>query len=134
MEKSQAALEYLILSAVLTLIISAVLWYSFSINTNASIQVRISQLESFVNSLKEKSDIVCFQGRPAKLTFSAYIPSGVTSAGFDNHTVYYRIRIDSTTTYISSTSLCKLNGSLPVNEGTYNIIVEAQEGYVNVTF
>ncbi len=134
MNKSQAAIEYLVLSTVLILIISIVLWYSLTISSNTSAQIKVSQLQSLVKRLKEVSDILCIEGEPARHSISAYIPSGVVDAGFENYTIFYNIRIDSSIVPVYDVSNCKLNGSLPINEGYYVIVLEAMEGYVNVTF
>ena len=95
---------------------------------------KVSQLQNLVRRLKEASDILCIEGEPARHSISAYVPSGVVNAGFENYTIFYDIQIDSRVISIHDISNCKLNGSLPINEGYYVIVLEAMEGYVNVTF
>lgn len=134
MSKTQAAMEYLVLSTVLILIISLVLWYSFNIGNAASYQIKVSQLQNLVDRIVENSNLVCMLGKPAKQSFSAYVPQGVIEAGFANYTVYYKLLVDSTQVDIYGTSLCQLNGSLPTSEGYYTFVINAEEGYVNVTY
>ena len=136
MDRAQAAVEYLVLTST-ALVIIAVIFYSFRVASRSfSNEIRVSQLQNSVNVLVDASNIVCLQGEPAAVIREIYIPPGVISAWFEgskNETIFYNLTVDSHFTSVSASSLCSLNGSLPIGEGIHKVLIEAKGGYVNIT-
>lgn len=134
MKKAQAALEYLILVSTALVIFGGII-YSFQISKNSfSNDVRSSQLRNAVNWMVDSANMVCMQGEPASVISQVYIPAGVKDAYFEGKRIVYNLTVDSMVTHISGEALCKLNGTLPIGEGNYRILVKMQDNYVNITY
>ncbi|MGC8812376.1 MAG: hypothetical protein ACP5O8_02205 [Candidatus Aenigmatarchaeota archaeon] len=134
MKKAQAAFEYLILISTALVIFGGILYY-FQVSKNSfSNDIRASQLKSAVDWMVDSANMVCMQGEPASIISQVYIPSGVKDAYFDGNRIVYNLTVDSMVTHIHGKALCKLNGTLPRNEGSYRVLVKMQGDYVNITY
>lgn len=131
----QAAIEYMMIISITLVIMIPLLFLVNSYMAEGKDELRVRALEDSVNSLAEVSDMVYFQGYPAKMTMNFYVPEGVVLAEANENLLRVRIRTSSGNQDIVSFTQANLTGSLPTNSGTYRLSIAAQEdGLVNVSY
>lgn len=133
MNKAQSATEYIILTGVALILVTAIFYYFHTSSTIFSNSVRVSWAQNAVNSIRDKANSVCLMGSPAKIIFDIYIPSGVARAGLKNQTAYINLTMDNYFTDVFANSVCNLTGSIPTTEGTKRMKVEALGVNVDVS-
>ncbi len=130
----QAAIEYMMIISITMIILVPLLFLVNSYMSYGKDELKISALEDSVQSLAEASDMVYFQGYPARMSVSFYVPESVTSAEAEDNLISVRIRTSSGTTDVIAITQANLTGTLPTSPGTYKIKILAQEdGLVNVS-
>ena len=98
-------------------------------------ELKVRALEDSLESLAEASDMVYFQGYPAKMTIKLYVPGSVLMSNVNENIIRIRLRTSSGVTDVVSITQANLTGSLPTQSGTYKISIFAQEdGLVNVSY
>lgn len=128
MRAGQVAIEYLILVG-FVLLVSAPLWVqvqqaSFDIQrTTTDMQAREA-----MDSIGEAARLVYAQGEPAKVTFRARFPKGVSEANVSGNVV--RMRVDDED-YVELFDF-NVSGDLPDSRGSHKLVAEAV-GRTNVT-
>ncbi|MBI4021547.1 MAG: hypothetical protein HY369_04855 [Candidatus Aenigmarchaeota archaeon] len=133
--KAQAALEYMIIVAIVFTFIIPIWSHLATVNESSQQSLSISQAQNAARKITSAADLVWAQGPPAMLTIDVYIPEGVASARMQNTSVIFTLYFGAgSTTDVASTSIGPLNGSLPTNEGLYKFVVRANTTFVNVTY
>lgn len=123
--RAQAAFEYMLV-VMLVLGFLVPLWtYTLTVNNEASDELSFSYAKNAVESISSAADLVYSQGPPAKLRVSVHIPGGVEEYNITNSTIIITIRNAGGVTGIFAESRARLNGTLPIDRGTYWIDVRA---------
>lgn len=131
----QAAIEYMMIIGIVLVILVPLLFLINSYMSGGKDELRIRALQDGIDSLAEASDMVHFQGYPAKITISLYVPENVLLANVTENLVRVRVRTSTGPTDVTSFTQANLTGNLPVNAGTYRLSIVAQEdGLVNVSY
>jgi uncharacterized protein (UPF0333 family) len=131
--KSQVAIEYMILISVILLLLAPIWLYLMLSRTQIQDDLSISYANDAVNRIKDAADLVYIQGNPARVKISVYIPDNVQAIEFLSNTIIIHLRTSAGVVDIHAESLAQLNGSLPTQSGYYQVLVKAEQGYVNVT-
>lgn len=133
--KAQAAIEYMMIISISLVILIPLFFLVNSYISSSKDELKIRALEDGVDSLAEASDMVYFQGYPAKMSISMYIPDGVQSATVSGNLIRVNVRTSSGITDIIALTQANMTGVLPTQSGTHKLKIVAQEdGLVNVSY
>ena len=132
--KLQVAMEYLlIIGLVLTFI--APLWIYVTVMRNeASNQLDLSYAKLAVDKLAEAADFVYSQGSGASVTIKLYIPSGVVGGSVGNNTIRLDVLYKSSINNVIAMTQANVSGTLPSNEGLYEVKVVCNGSYVQISY
>jgi hypothetical protein len=121
--------------SIILVILTPLLFITNSYVSGGKDELKIRALEDGVSSLAEASDMVHFQGYPAKITMSFYVPEKMLMTNVTENLIRVRVNTNSGPMDITSFTQANLTGSLPTKAGTYKITIAAQEdGLVNVSY
>ena len=133
--KAQAAIEYMMIISIVMVIIIPLFFLVNTYMYEGKEELKLKALEDSVESLAEASDMVYFQGYPAKMSVKLYVPEGVTLAEVNENIIRVRIKTSSGEIDVIGVTQANLTGSLPTTSGIHTITLAAQEdGLVNVSY
>ena len=121
--------------SIIMVIMIPLLFLVNSYMTHGKDELKIRALEDSVDSLAEASEMVYFQGYPAKMTIKFYVPEGVSMTNVTENLIRVKVRTSSGFMDVVAQTQANLTGGLPTNSGTYRLNIVAEEsGVVNVTW
>lgn len=133
--KGQAATEYLMIMGISLAILIPLFAFVQDYTYRSKIDMRVNSLEDSLQSLADTSDMVYYQGYPAKITVNIYMPEGVVETDISQRTLSATLQTPSGKNDILAVTDAPVNGSLPVEAGGYKMEVRAlEEGYVNISY
>ncbi len=130
--RGQAAVEYIIIVAIVMLFLIPIWTYVTSTHRQASNELTLTYAKNAASQIADAADLVYSQGPPAKVKINVYIPYGVENATIINETIVMEVRTDSSITDVFGFSNARLNGTLPVKKGNYQIEIEAVDDMVQI--
>ena len=122
--RGQVSTEYLIIIGAILVVLIPLFYYAVQ-ETNKNI--RINQAGDVVNTLAQKTETVYSLGEGTRDYVWVTIPSGVYSTLVFNKTLQISF---SNLGDITAFTRINVSGSIPKDQGTYRVIVEALEGTV----
>lgn len=128
-KRAQAGIEYIILTGFLLFLLIPTISYAFS---EANTNVKINQIDNAVRRIARSANAVFVVGPGAKELVTITLPNGVTGYNTSNNEIMYQATLYAQTSDFHYPVLTTLNGTLPVTAGTYRILIEAKEGFVQV--
>jgi hypothetical protein len=133
--RGQAAIEYMMIISIVMIIMIPLLYLVNSYMTQGKDELKVRALEDSVDSLAEASEMVYYQGYPAKMTINFYVPEGVTITNVTEDLIRVRVRTSNGDMDVVTRTQANLTGGLPTNSGNYKLNIVAEEsGVVNVTW
>ena len=133
--KGQAAIEYMMIISISLILLIPLFSLVNSYTARGKDELKIRALEDSVDSLSEAVDMVYFQGYPAKMSVSFYIPESVLITNVTGNLIRVRLRTSSGIMDVTTLTQANITGSIPTDSGTYKIKIKAEEsGVVNVTY
>jgi len=131
----QAAIEYMMIISITLVIMIPLLFLVNSYMSYGKDELKIRSLEDSVDSLAEASEMVYFQGYPAKMSINFYVPENVLITNVTDKFIRVRMMTASGITDIVAFTQANLTGNLPTQAGNYKVKIVAQEdGLVNVSY
>jgi uncharacterized protein (UPF0333 family) len=117
----QAAMEYLVLTGFMLLILSILLVAAYNKINQSEKHLDINAAERAVNELKRAADFVYVHGHPTKLSVSVYLPVDINPAEsyIGNNTINIAMRSSSTYTDVWRRARGEVTGNWPSAEGYY---------------
>lgn len=131
--KAQIAFEFLVIVGIVFAFLIPIWVYISTLETQSSDELNLRFAENSVRRIASAADLVGSQGAPAKAVIEVYIPKLVTNVTINATTVRIRINTAAGLSDVFSTSTNQLNGSLPIEEGSYKVSVEAKSGFVQIS-
>ncbi len=125
--RAQAAFEYMLVVIIVLAFMIPIWTYIVTVNNEANDELSLSYAKNTVDAIASAADLVYTQGPPAKVRISVSIPGGVQGYNITNNTVMLEVGHGGAASDIYAISRARLNGTLPVNGGTYLIEVSAIE-------
>ncbi len=132
--KGQISLEYIAILVLILFFITPIWLHSMNVQYQSTTQMSLSYAKLAAERVADAADFIYSQGPPASIRLMVYIPSGVESSNITNNTILFKLRYGNKLSDVFATSTAPLNGSLPVNEGNYRIIIEANDTYVQINY
>jgi hypothetical protein len=132
--RAQLSVEFLVVAGLVLLILTP-LWVSLLRAIQAEqADLRISQAHTALERIVQGADLVYVQGSPASVTVTVYVPPGVLNYSLSNNETMYRLSMGTAFTDVVEPTKTPFAGSLPITEGTYKLLVSAEDtGVVNIT-
>jgi hypothetical protein len=82
-KRGQISTEYLIIVAFITFVVISVLGLSYAYTAQIRDTIKINQVENFANKLTSSAESIFYAGEPSTITFTGYIPEGVTDISIE---------------------------------------------------
>ena len=101
-----------------------------AVNTELSATTVSTALDQIV----EASERVYKQGTGAKTQIRIQIPNNVKSTKITGAAIAYTLNEGGKNSTIAVEKTIQINGSLPINEGSYTVAVEKKKNYVKVSY
>jgi hypothetical protein len=132
---SQAATEYIIMLAVITMFMSVIWAYVNSVSADTNASIRQEHAILFINRLRQTADLVYAYGPPMRETVLLYLPGGVLNLDIVNgNEIVITIETSSGNATYAAVSRANITGNLPTAQGYYSMVIESRGDYVNVTY
>jgi uncharacterized protein (UPF0333 family) len=131
--RGQAAFEFMIIVVFVFAFLTPIWIYVSQVQVQMADQFALSYAKNAVTQIAKKADLVYSQRMDAKVEMEIYIPSGVQEINISGNEINMRMLSSSGVSDIFATSIAQLQGSLPVEEGLYNVLVKAEGDHVNIT-
>ncbi|QQG39290.1 MAG: hypothetical protein HYS81_02785 [Candidatus Aenigmatarchaeota archaeon] len=133
--KAQAAIEYISISLIGALLFTVLFFISADFMGGRSFEGSLSQARLTVTSLTDAANEICLQPQGSKTEVLLPVPLHIDpmNSSVANRTVAFALRYKDRLEFVSATSRCELNGSLPSVGGTYAFEVEREATAVNIT-
>jgi len=133
LKKGQSSMEYLILLAFImgiTLVL-VLLFQTYSQETMDTI--RMKQLDQVARKIIDSAEKVYYLGEPSKITVKANLPANVKSVHIGNKEIYFIVSTAQGDNELVYATKINVTGTIPVNEGIYEIKVESKGNYVQIS-
>lgn len=131
--RGQAAFEFMIIVIFVLAFLTPIWIYLSQIQTQTNDQFALSYAKNAVTQIAKKADLVYSQRMDAKVKMEIYIPGGVQEINISGNEINMRVLSSSGLTDVFATSIAQMQGSLPTQEGLYNVLIKAEGNYVNIT-
>jgi len=131
---AQAAFEYMVIAMLVLGFLTPVWIYLLTIQNQSRTELSLSYAKFAVERTADVADFVYSQGPPANMKVKIYIPPGIEYYNITNHTIRLKVRVQEGVTDVFAVSKAVLNGTFPINEGTYWINIKAFDDYVNISY
>lgn len=126
MRTAQAAIEYVILVGVILVFLIPVIHYALN---QASLNLKISQLENSVRRIAKAADAVYAMGGGASEIVTITLPHGIVSSLVNDTQILLKVGIYGSISDVAYFTKATVTGSLPIEPGTYNILVRSLNNY-----
>jgi uncharacterized protein (UPF0333 family) len=125
-KRGQISTEYLILISFILFGVLTALGTAMVYSTQIKDSIKSSQIESFAKKTISQSERVFYSGEPAKSTFNAYLPKGVTEINItENYMIITYETASGTTVNAFPSNVNLTGGSVSPNSGLKKITVTA---------
>lgn len=133
--KGQFAMEYLMVIGLMLVLGLGIGSYIYLTQQPIENHRDSAMVDHIVNDIARKAREVYYQGEPARRVVEASFPRGITGASFDDRTVTFEFQIYGTSnpSEIHARAGVPLSGSISYGEGNRIILIEAREGYVEIS-
>ncbi len=135
--RGQSGLEYMIIVIIAMLLITPVLSRGTAQLTDMKNEINIMHAKDTLNIINDAAESVFAQGEPAKITLNTRFPSHINHTSVGSQEIMIQINAYGGTTDIVKRFEFNVTGSLPVDEGYYDITVKAIKisgvTWVNIT-
>lgn len=124
-KRGQSAVEYLIIIGFVSIAVTSILVLAYFYANVSNDKIKTNQMEAFATKIITRAESVFYSGEPAQLTFSIYIPKGVSSISLQGRELIVTAHISSGDVTRVFLSRVNLEGTISPNEGAKNLIVRA---------
>ncbi len=128
--KAQVAFEFMVMVMVLLAFIIPIWAYVSNVQQSAIQELSASYAKNAINNIADTANLLYSQGPPAKAALKIYIPEGIENVNITGSNIMFTMSATGNT--LSAVSMAPLNGTLPMQTGTYFIILEATTDFVQV--
>ena len=133
--RGQVSIEYLIVVSMVVFFVVSMMGVAYYYSNGIKDQIKLTQLQNFINKIITSSETVFYSGEPSKVTINAYLPSGVEKMEtYQNQKgIYVEIRTSSGLNKMFFNSNVKIEiGEITKTEGLKRISIVAKEDKVQM--
>ncbi len=130
--RGQTAMEFLIIVIIVLMFLTPMWIYLAQVRGQTNDQFHLSYAKNVVTKLAKTSDLVHSQSMGAKVKMSIFMPSSVQSMNISGTTIMMNVLTNSGPIDVWDSTIGNVNGTLPINEGLYWVLVESKGSYVQI--
>ena len=128
----QIATEYLIIISFVTFIVISVMGIALFYSSDIKDNIKISQLDRFSDKLISTSDSIFYAGEPSKIDIQIYLPEGVSQIDITNKDIIFNISTSKGMSVKGYQSKVNLKGSISTHAGIKNLLISANQTWVDI--
>jgi uncharacterized protein (UPF0333 family) len=129
----QVAMEYLLITGFVFLILATIMVISYSQSAAFSRQVTASQIQKVGNQIIDAANAAYYAGPPTKRTLTLYFPELINRVDINNTSLTFTVQGEGGVYEYSISAATNMTGSIRSFSGIHVISVEAQDNIVNIT-
>jgi len=131
--RAQTAFEFMVIIIFVLAFIIPIWIYLYQMQVETNDQFVLSYAKNTVTQIAKKADLVYSQRMGARVKIEVYIPRGVQYVNITGSEINMHVLSSSGPIDVFATSIAQMQGSLPAEEGLYQILIKSEGDYVNVT-
>jgi uncharacterized protein (UPF0333 family) len=131
--RAQTAFEFMVIIIFVLAFIIPIWIYLYQMQVETNDQFVLSYAKNTVTQIAKKADLVYSQRMGARVKIEVYVPRGVQYVNITGNEINMRVLSSSGPIDVFATSIAQMQGSLPAEEGLYQILIKSEGDYVNVT-
>ncbi|MEE9323081.1 MAG: hypothetical protein V3U72_00905 [Candidatus Aenigmarchaeota archaeon] len=131
--KAQTAFEYMVIAIFILAFLTPIWIYLSQLRAQTNDEFVLSYAKNAVTQIAKNADLIYSQRMDATVKIEVYIPRGIQEVNITGNDINMRVISRSGPVDVFATSIAQLQGSLPVQEGLYSVLIKAEGDYVNVT-
>jgi len=132
--KGQIALEYLAIIAFALLLALPFILNAQNSALDLGAVSRSSMAKNALSTVKEASELVYYQGPPARVSFKIKLPFGINSSTVNGTELSFTLKSRTGIFKVYEILSFNATGNLPILPGVHTITVKAEDDYVNITY
>ncbi|MBN2458408.1 hypothetical protein JXB31_04740 [Candidatus Woesearchaeota archaeon] len=132
-KRCQVSLEYMLMVGFTLLLIIPIVMIYGSEKQAISDQVSFSQASQIATKITDSVETVYYLGKPSQTTIRVYFPQNIDEMIISDNEVVIRLNVGNTITEAVSISQVNMSGNLDVGPGIHEILIIAEDEYVNIT-
>jgi uncharacterized protein (UPF0333 family) len=129
----QVAMEYLLITGFVFLILAVIMVISYSQSAAFSRQVTASQIQKVGNQIIDAANGAYYAGPPTKRTLTLYFPELINNVSIDNTSLTFTVQGEGGVYEYSISAATNMTGTIRNFAGIHTISIEAQDNIVNIT-
>jgi len=129
-QKSQSAIEYLIIIGFVTFAITSVIIIAYFYLGMSRDKIRENQIENLAIKIIDSAESVFYAGEPSQITISVYFPEGIDSIQFSGYNLIINASMSSGKMSRAFTSRVFLSGNINPTPGTKKLKLRAESSGV----
>ena len=133
MGKAQVSMEYLVIVGFVAAITVPLIIIFNTHSTEINEDIISNQADQIATKIVDSAESVYYLGESSKLTFSVTIPKKIFSVEIGNNEVTFIIKTSNGLDHIVKYCPVPINGSISIQPGIYDVVVESKGDYVWVS-
>lgn len=135
MSRAQVSVEYTLIMGFVAAISIPLLIIYFNFSEASSEEINGKQLVNIARKVVDSAESVYYLGEPSQTMIKTHIPTSVQEATIENSKVIiFKLKTSKGVSEIVEVSPVNITGSLPITQGSHNIILKAKEDYVEISY
>lgn len=133
--KAQSSMEFLGVVLVGLLLFVPLFFIAMDFLSSKSFETSLSQARLTTTSLANAADTICLQAQGSKTEVIVPIPASLDNdnSSISNRTIKFALKNRERQEFVTATTKCDINGTLPSRAGTYIFEVKREASIVNIT-
>jgi hypothetical protein len=131
--RGQTAFEYMVIVLTIMAFIAPIWYHLNNVQKNTADQFVETYVQSATNKLVDNVDLIYSQRFDARVIVKIYIPPGIDSIGISGNQIGMTYWTQRGLQTIVKPTVAQVQGSLPIKEGLYDVLIEAQGDYVQIS-
>jgi len=133
-KEAQVSVEYMFLIGFVTVITIPLIIISQSFIQESGEDITSTQIQQVAKKIVDSAESVYYLGEPSQTTLRVNIPNNIILANISNYEVVFKMKTKAGNVDLVQSSSVNITGSLPVNKGTYRILLKAKSDHVEVSY
>lgn len=132
-KRCQYSVEGIILLSIILLIILSIISFREDLISSMSQTYYSSKARTTSDLILQNAELVYYQGEGARKIIFVHIPKEIINISLSRNILIVNMNLSNTFQSFYRTVPFNFNGSIPDDEGNYCLLLEAFEGYVEVS-
>ena len=130
MKQAQISMEYLIIVGFVAAITIPLIIIFNTHSSEMNEQIVSNQIDNIATKIVDSAESVYYLGENSKVTFRIYMPKNINAALIGDNEVVFYVKKMAGIDHVVKYSSVPINGSISVNSGIHDIVVESRGDHV----